>query len=453
MINRASSKNIWVTAEGSIGGDGSKDTPFSSIQAAVEAAKPGETVVLQAGTYKESLSLNEMSGEENAPITITGESEGAVTLLAEWYFYSVSDFIISDLTFKDVKNSAISIVGDSKRNIFKKIKFEDCGTIANCSFFTGGSGGEGNVIEACRFENSTESRDHIGVMFSQSKDEEDNSIAISRNMVLRYCSFSQMGTAILAGSGDDIAEYGYISIEDSLIENSYEGIRIKSNGTTVKGMIFHNVTTAILHVEGVDADINDNRFEKCAHAVLCSFGDITIHENCFIDSAFKVDVELCGLPVIVHNNSFVFSSPQTFLDSSGEGECYAVFSDNIFYNAECTPFTGVHFHGNLSNIDGAFVEVGTISFVDTVNGDYRAELAIGCNSGAVKRTAIEVPQTLDLSDLAKEHGFSTEDLSGSIEKREVFLKSLFPDLGEEEDEVDEGPEFEEMEDYFDTSDE
>lgn len=452
MINRASSKNIWVASAARSGGDGSKEAPFSSIQSAVDAAKPGETVILTAGEYTESLSLNEKSGEENSPIIITGESEGAVTLLGEWYFYSVSDFIVSDLTFKKTANSAISIVGESKRNIFKKIHFDSCGSAANCTLFTGGSGGEGTVVEACRFTNSEESVDHIGVMFSQSIDEDDKTLSISKNMVLRYCSFSNMGTAILAGSGDEIEEYGYISIEDSLVENSAEGVRIKSNGTTVKGMIFRNVTKAVVHIEGVDADVFNNRFESCGKALYCSYGDITFHENTLLDTAIRIDVELCGLPVIVHNNTLSFTQERPAVEASGEGECYAVFSDNIFHNAAVQAFTGVHFHGNLSNVESSLTECAAISFEDKENGNYHNGYTQGCHSDAAARSAIEVPQSLDLSDFAKEHGFSTEDLSGSIEKREVFLKSLFPDLGEE-DEEPEVAEFEEMEDYFDTSDE
>lgn len=452
MIHKASSKNIWVTANSNAGGDGSKESPFGSILEAVEAANPGETVILLAGTYKESLSLNEKKGEENNPITLIGESDGDVIIEAEWYLYSVSDFIFSSLTFKNISNSAISIVGDSKRNIFKKIYFEECGTVSNCSFFMGGSGGEGNIIEACRFHNHVESVDHIGVMLSQSKDEEDASIAISKNMVVRYCSFSKMGTAILAGSGDDISDYGYISVEDTLIEDSHEGVRVKSNGTSVKGMIFRNVSTGIVHLEGVDLDICDNRFERCGTALLCSYGDITIHENCFIDSKLAIDVEVCGLPVIIHNNSFIFKKEQLFLSAKGEGDCYAVLSDNIFFNALVGSFTGVHFHGNISNSKSEFGDKMEISFVDEVKGNYRAQLPQGCNSDAVERLTVEVPESLDLSEFAKEHGFNTEDLSGSIEKREVFLKSLFPDLGEEENEADEEV-YEEMEDYFDTSDE
>lgn len=452
MINRASSKNIWVSPVTASGGDGSKEAPFSSIQSAVEAANPGETVILMAGDYSESLSLNEKSGEENNPITITGESEGAVTLLGEWYFYSVSDFIVADLTFRNTANSAISIVGESKRNIFKKIHFDTCGTTANCTFFTGGCGGEGTVIEACRFTSREESVDHIGVMFSQSIDEDDKSLSISRNMVIRYCSFFGMGTAILAGSGDEIEEFGYISIEDTLIEDCAEGVRIKSNGTTVKGMIFRNVTKALVHIEGVDTDVYDNRFESCGKALYCSYGDITFHENVLLDTSVEIDVERCGLPVIVHNNTLYFSHEQSAIEAAGEGECYAVFSDNIFFNATLKSFTGVHFHGNLSNAEGRLAEFCAISFDDSENGNYKTTFAQGCHSAAATRLTVEVPHSLDLSEFAKEHGFSTDDLSGSIEKRELFLRSLFPDLGDEEEEP-EVAEFEEMEDYFDTSDE
>ncbi len=447
MLHRANKNNIWVSSAATSVGDGSAETPFSSISVAVEAAKPGETIILLPGEYTESLSVNERSGNENNPITIMGDPEGEpVILRGEWYFYSASDFIVSNVTFKNTSNSALSIIGDSKRNIFKKIVFQNCGAVANCTLFVGGSGGEGNVFEACDFSMIEESADHIGIMLSQSIDEEDATIQLSRNSIVRYCTFDQFGTAILAGSGDDIQEYGYISVEDSRISNCREGVRIKSNGCSLKGMIFRNVTTAVVHVEGVDADIFDNRFEECPTALSCTFGEITIHENCFVSSGLSIDVEVCGLPIIAHNNSFIYTEPTKALTISGEGECFAVFSDNLFYNAQLDTFTGVHFHGNLSNGDYAVSETTTITFEE----GYNTSLIAGCHSPAVSRTEIELPESLELSEFAKEHGFKTDDLSGSIEKRELFLKSMFPDMTDEVQE-EEGDELEEMEDYFDLS--
>jgi hypothetical protein len=45
---------LWVKA-GATGGDGSQDRPFGAIKDAVSAAQPGDTVMVQAGEYREEL--------------------------------------------------------------------------------------------------------------------------------------------------------------------------------------------------------------------------------------------------------------------------------------------------------------------------------------------------------------------------------------------------------------
>ncbi|MEA3218011.1 MAG: hypothetical protein QOJ19_4167, partial [Acidimicrobiia bacterium] len=45
---------LWVKA-GAAGGDGSQDRPFGAIKDAVSAAQPGDTVMVQAGEYREEL--------------------------------------------------------------------------------------------------------------------------------------------------------------------------------------------------------------------------------------------------------------------------------------------------------------------------------------------------------------------------------------------------------------
>ena len=60
---------------------------FSSIAAAVNAAGPGDEVLILPGTYSESLNLYR-SGSPGAPITIAAQTAGSVTL-SGWGFRSV----------------------------------------------------------------------------------------------------------------------------------------------------------------------------------------------------------------------------------------------------------------------------------------------------------------------------------------------------------------------------
>jgi len=60
-------------------GAGSADQPYASIQHALEQAQPGDTVLVAAGVYRESLEIPR-SGEPGKPITLRG-AEGADVVL------------------------------------------------------------------------------------------------------------------------------------------------------------------------------------------------------------------------------------------------------------------------------------------------------------------------------------------------------------------------------------
>ncbi len=65
----AESKTTWyVNGSGGGGGDGSQNKPFTRISSAAALAKPGDTVLVSGGVYRERVApVN--SGLENAPIT------------------------------------------------------------------------------------------------------------------------------------------------------------------------------------------------------------------------------------------------------------------------------------------------------------------------------------------------------------------------------------------------
>ena len=66
---------LWVSVDGRDSNDGSRDAPFGSIQAAIEAATPGTAVLVTAGTYRENVKVTS-SGTEQKPIWIVS-ADGA----------------------------------------------------------------------------------------------------------------------------------------------------------------------------------------------------------------------------------------------------------------------------------------------------------------------------------------------------------------------------------------
>ena len=92
---------LWVTVDGSDRNPGSKDTPMASIQAAIDTARPGTAVLVEAGTYFENVKVTQ-SGTESEPIWLVsadGDREAVIVPLIEGtstvYGRGVDNFVMS----------------------------------------------------------------------------------------------------------------------------------------------------------------------------------------------------------------------------------------------------------------------------------------------------------------------------------------------------------------------
>ena len=65
-------KNIYVDANAGKGGDGSKSSPFNSVQQAADKVEPGDTVIINPGVYFETVRLKRF-GTKDAPVTFKAD--------------------------------------------------------------------------------------------------------------------------------------------------------------------------------------------------------------------------------------------------------------------------------------------------------------------------------------------------------------------------------------------
>lgn len=454
MFDPNSSRNIWVSQRASGKEDGSLEAPFSSIKAAIDAATPGATVVVTEGEYDESVSVNERTGEETNPITIMADPNAeSVLLTKEWYLYEVSDFIISGFTFVETSNTAISLVGGSKRNIFKECLFIKCGEDAECTIFLGGSNGEFNVIENCQFAREKEGT-NIGVLIAQSKDSEDSDSVVSTNTIVRFCTFENYSTGVLIGSGDDIVEAGNHRIQENLFTDCDEGLRIKAIASDIRENIFRGCDIAINQIDGAECEITDNRIETSRIGVRLTKSDTTMSQNCCVDAPVEIELEKeMVLPTVISNNSFIFTKESTAVKVNGSGADFSVIvSDNLLYNGSVEQTSEMRLHENHQFPEGG------IEFENIAAGDFRCDsVSAGCKSGAAFRTSIAPIPQVDITN----HGLesSKSGTATPMDERDLYLRSLFmineddmeenPQEYQDDEEEDERPEDNEFYDYED----
>ena len=443
MFDKHCEKNIWVSERADFDGDGSFEKPFLKIQTALNCAVPGSVIVLFSGIYDEKVVVRDLCGTVDEPITITAFNENAEDVIShcEWYFYSAKDFVVKGIVFRKTINSAISMIGESKRNSIKDCVFDECGEISECAVFFGGSGGVSNVVENCGFCAPKRAKNHIAVMISQSIDEsEEKTMANSKNSSVRFCRFNDCKTAVMEGSDENVSElFGGHEVCDCLFENCQTGVKIKISGTQICGNIFKNTQNAVVNALGFENEIFENRFENCENAVVINSDDATIGENCFINSKITFDGDFNGkdtLPILILDNTFASDKNDEIISSQNKTASFA--TKNIFYN--CTVSSK-----NIGEKDNVF-EKNDI-FADSTNGDFSANINYGCKSGAEKMFEIvEIPQ-VDIVEMfeKQKRGHINERAYGKrkhlskkmIEERDLFIKSMcFQDESEEDEEIE-----------------
>jgi hypothetical protein len=297
MFSRDDPSVLWVSPSGDGGAIGTFDHPFPLVGAAVRKAGPGTTIVLKNGIYRETLTV-QASGTAHQPLRIVAEHDtGAVIEGACWYFYDISDIIVSQLTFRNTPHGALSVIGRCRRNRFEFLRFLGCGTEGkeSCTFFFGGSGSNCNIVENCRFECPPETggeRVRIGLMVSEGNadEEEPNTDHLFRRNV-----FANYTYGILAGTRDStLGGYGHI-IEGNLFRGcTGNGIMVKCGDTQVRGNSFEDCGgNAISVTAGTGTTVENNRIVNAGSGLVLLGAAHTVQNNCFYRCGAQA-VHVCG---------------------------------------------------------------------------------------------------------------------------------------------------------------
>lgn len=282
---------LWISPSANGSGDGTFENPFGDIERALAIVRPGATIVLMSGHYVRDTTFD-ISGTPHQPVRIAAEQGADVEIRnACWFFYDVTDLIVSNLTFRDAPTGAVSVIGACSRNRFDNLRFVNCGKrgTASCALFFGGSGGSCNMVENCRFERAVPgtaaardtSAKSIGLMVSEG--DVDGGVPLTDH-VLRKNYFVNYDYGILIGAGDAPAgQYGHIVEYNTVEQCRDEGILVKCSDTTVRNnRIVRCRNHSIAIGAGRDSVVESNRILDCGSGILVNGNGHTVANNCIV---------------------------------------------------------------------------------------------------------------------------------------------------------------------------
>jgi hypothetical protein len=346
---------LWVRPSFEGRSTGAYQSPFTQVSHAVKEAAPGRTIVLCAGDYHESVTV-EQSGTISSPIRIVAEpgAENRVTCRAGWYFYDVSDLIVSGISFCDIPRQAVSVVGRCERNCFSHLYFYNCGldTKSGCTFFFGGSGARCNIVEHCSFSIEESSfaaaalELPVGIMISEG--DADESSEPNVNHIFRRNTFVRYRCGIIIGTSDSYrSNYGHI-IEFNRVEQCAEdGIRVKCGDTQVRANLLTRCgKNGIFIMQGTSDLVLGNRIEHCETGIRIEGPDCSVINNYLLGCsgpalsvAIKSNGEkgsACG--TFIEQNTMIGSgagSPDDFHGIHMASDAYCVIRRNLYDGSGC----------------------------------------------------------------------------------------------------------------------
>lgn len=115
--------DIHVNSNTNVAGDGRATTPYSSIQAAVDAAAPGDTVLVQPGVYREQVTITN-SGTAAQPIVIKAAGPADTVLLSGdrsrshgFFIKGASHITIDGFKIENYVTRGVFVLGPRATNI------------------------------------------------------------------------------------------------------------------------------------------------------------------------------------------------------------------------------------------------------------------------------------------------------------------------------------------------
>ncbi|WP_297826011.1 right-handed parallel beta-helix repeat-containing protein [uncultured Methanobrevibacter sp.] len=346
IIGDSNNIEVYVDPSQSGGGNGTKDSPYNSIQAALDNLDSGKsnTIILKDGNY---------TGESNSRISLIGNltikaDEGAKPIITgsgsnDYWTLTGSNVLLQGITFisKGVSNSDKGFITAS-----------DIGnlTISGCTFENSTNSRliylnkvNNAVIEDCTMQNNYLRYLNGGVYAVQC-----NNLTFSGNLICNQSSAGYYGAAIYSGNNNNVTVinnrflnlsggsgagiYSYNDKKLKIQNNSFDNIV----GTSTYSGIAVYITSVSEDIDFINNTVSNT--EKVSsgsvYIYLTNGGNLNISNNDFINNSVSsngggiyVSMYRSG-NLTMENNNFINNSAFSSRNTYG-GSAYVSLSSNV----------------------------------------------------------------------------------------------------------------------------
>lgn len=232
-------------------------TDYSTIQAAVDAAFPGDVILVENGTYNEQVTISKSF------IRIIGGDQtildGQMSLSVGFILNNTSGVVIKSFTIKNFRSDGIDVLGSSNSNVIEKVQISDvnyygvflASSVANCqvtgSSIIGANIGIYNLSNNLRIEGNRISYNGSYGIYSTGN---SANVIISRNIINNNYNY---GIIFFGSSATITANKVYKT-------NGY-GIYLSSNCLISENQVYENASYGII-LTGVNDIVKENQVFK-----------------------------------------------------------------------------------------------------------------------------------------------------------------------------------------------
>ncbi len=302
LLSVPASAAVWYASAGGNASDanpGTAERPVATVQKAVSLAKPGDTVIFEAGTYPCS-EVQIPDGRPDLPITLRSEGKGRVIFTNDG-----RSSALRTGSYNVIDHIEVEMTSDNPRGAGLNISRKDHVSVRNCRFYACEDGVAANRAHSLTIENCEAAYSGaVGIQLLGGGDGPGgqwNPEDECRNVEIRNCYLHDAGWHRDGTEGYGINAYGaveYLVIEHCQIDNnSGDGILYEDWGlhTTARHNVIRGTGIAAIWIDNASMAVFDGNYLEANNVCVWLSGEES-------SNRFLSDFVSIRNNIIVHND-------------------------------------------------------------------------------------------------------------------------------------------------------